>query len=514
MLNFIKRYWWLVGLHLLGFVLVNTATTWSNLGFVVWALTGVALFVLGVLAFIKERPKSRNEGGLLIPDDFPEEYKPYVFTVLDRTRWGEIAYHSGLAVADPDSALYVNDLERQRRSLGRHAHGSGGAGMAILRAGYVINRAQKYKKEARQVFNQQGIYVVGNTFYRVPILGDFIATEIGPEIGFWIPQGLRFEDFEKASASVAEYLKVEKVVFYQDVIARKSGTVWMRIVLNDPLEESVKSSSYAMFGGWKLQAGKKEDGATAYIGIANNSGMVVGGVPGSGKSAALTGLLYPLIYNPDIEFTVIDGKNGTDWKWIEPRATHYISEEDSLEQVVQVLTEIDNERQIRNKAIYESRGTSNFWTEGPDKEFPLKIVVIDEVQMYLDPNQYLKHEKENREKVQNIASLVGKLIRLGRSTGIFVILATQKPTSDSIPTAIRDNTGIKVAFRVDTDDAAVAILGDGIRGQDITPVNIPSERRGQAVMKLEEGKFEVLRFAYISTEEAEQNVKGYIALTK
>jgi DNA segregation ATPase FtsK/SpoIIIE-like protein len=40
------------------------------------------------------------------------------------------------------------------------------------------------------------------------------------------------------------------------------------------------------------------------------------------------------------------------------------------------------------------------------------------------------------------------------------ILATQKPTSDSLPTDIRDNASLRVCFGVQSTYAASAVLGD------------------------------------------------------
>lgn len=509
MVDFIKRYKWLFFLHLLGLVTTLVLPRYQNAGFLLMLVTFLALLVVALIALFKSAPASRNTGKLLIPEDFPQAYKPYVLTCMDKNAWGSIAYHAGLAVPDADAGLVVHDLEAQRRGLRRHANGGGGTGMAVMRAGYVLGQAQKYKRQQFEIMNQPGMHVVGNSFYRVPIFGDFLANEIGPEICFLMPDGLFFEDFVKAAPAVAEALRVDSVVFHQDALARQHRAVWMRIVLNDPLEISEPADTPFSHNLSMVVLGKRQDGRTATLDITNNSGMVVGGVPGSGKSAGLTAMLYPLVYNENIEFSVVDGKGGMDWKWIEPRAKHFINEEDSLAEVLEVLHEFDNERKLRNKQIYESRGSSNFWDKGPDREFPLKLLVMDEVQMYLDPNQYAKHEKEEREQVQQIQSLVAKLIRMGRTAGIFVILATQKPTADSIPTAIRDNTGIRVSFRVETTDSAVAILGNSVSSAVVSPMDIPMERRGQAVLKLENSDFEMIRFSFIDGREAEEHVKAY-----
>jgi S-DNA-T family DNA segregation ATPase FtsK/SpoIIIE len=60
-------------------------------------------------------------------------------------------------------------------------------------------------------------------------------------------------------------------------------------------------------------------------------------------------------------------------------------------------------------------------------------------------------------------ALIGELIRKGRSVLCLTILATQKTTGDSIPTSLRDNSGLAVAFALKTTESSVAALGDAIR---------------------------------------------------
>jgi len=60
-------------------------------------------------------------------------------------------------------------------------------------------------------------------------------------------------------------------------------------------------------------------------------------------------------------------------------------------------------------------------------------------------------------------ALTGELIRKGRSVMCLTILATQKTTGDSIPTSLRDNSGLAVSFALKTTESSVAALGDAIR---------------------------------------------------
>ena len=81
------------------------------------------------------------------------------------------------------------------------------------------------------------------------------------------------------------------------------------------------------------------------------------------------------------------------------------------------------------------------------------------------------------------------------------MLLTQKPTADSIPTNIRDNCVVRFALRVTTREAAEAVLGS-IPDGDPKPTEIPSTRRGGAVVQAEDGHTQSVRFAYLPVTEA------------
>ena len=91
---------------------------------------------------------------------------------------------------------------------------------------------------------------------------------------------------------------------------------------------------------------------------------------------------------------------------------------------------------------------------------------------------------------------------------------TQKPTTDSLPGALRDNCGMRVCFRVTTVEAARAVLGTMPEGAP-SPVDIPPARRGGAVIGLEDGTTAMCRFAYIPEElayESLQTAHGAVTL--
>ena len=90
------------------------------------------------------------------------------------------------------------------------------------------------------------------------------------------------------------------------------------------------------------------------------------------------------------------------------------------------------------------------------------MTVIDECQTYLDLAQH-KGDRALEGLARRCIALIGELIRKGRSVLCLTILATQKTTGDSIPTSLRDNSGLAVSFALKTTESSVAALGDAIR---------------------------------------------------
>ena len=96
------------------------------------------------------------------------------------------------------------------------------------------------------------------------------------------------------------------------------------------------------------------------------------------------------------------------------------------------------------------------------------------------------------------------LVKKGRSAGYTVIVTTQKPTAESLPTSLRDNCGLKISFRVATGEARKAALGDIDLDESNDPVNIPMSQIGGAVMANENGAFTRVRFFYLSEKTQER----------
>ena len=198
----------------------------------------------------------------------------------------------------------------------------------------------------------------------------------------------------------------------------------------------------------------------------------------------------------------MDGKGGTDWSAYQPAAERYITvaERDDYSEALNILRELRAEmveRLGKQKEIYN--GTSNYWnadlSQRRENDQKFKLVVIDEAQELFHPAY---SDKEMKEIANETTELITTLIKRGRSAGICLLLITQKPTSDAIPTAVRDNCQLKVAFRLETAEAEKSALGSIPDDLDLPrAMEIPKQRRGGAIVVRDDGSRSMVRFYYL-----------------
>lgn len=243
----------------------------------------------------------------------------------------------------------------------------------------------------------------------------------------------------------------------------------------------------------RIAVGKLVDGRDAVLNIGDTSGVVIGGVPGSGKTAGMMTIVLALHLSGRCRIHVIDGKGGDDWSWIQPFAASFVR--DDIDSVHENLLELDKEMRLRLSSMRRDYGGSNYWNLAIDKRPPLEVIIIDECQTFFDAKGILGG-KAAKDKAVEITAAAIDIVKKGRSAGYVLFALTQKPTTDSLPSSLRDNCGVRICFRVTTTEAARAVLGTMPEGSP-SPVDIPQLRRGGAVIGLEDGTAVMCRFAYI-----------------
>lgn len=293
------------------------------------------------------------------------------------------------------------------------------------------------------------------------------------------------------------------------------GKMQIDMVLKNPLDDgSITSRDNPATldpSTMTVEAGINEFGSPFSIKFGGAAGGIIGGIPGSGKTAGMNSFLVPMAMSEDVDIHIINGKYGDDWDAYKDVVSSYIAGTSEIERVQQVADIIGNVKKTmfdRQTSLKGLTGYSNFWNipveERRKHGLKFTLVVIDEA-----PYVFTGGEKGDREmgKLRDqIAQDVQQIILQGRSGGVFVLLSAQKPTNELIPTQIRDNSGVRISFKQISDYAVKATIGDVDFGQP-NPMDIPRERQGGAVILNEKDELVDVRFYYISEQRIEEIFK-------
>lgn len=318
----------------------------------------------------------------------------------------------------------------------------------------------------------------------------------GAKYALRLPDGVTAADVQDRAAAIADALDAASVEIESTGISEVS----LYAFATDPLAEKVVPVEWD--GDWRrLPVGRTRSGEVVCVRVAENSGTVVGGLPGGGKTAGLGGMFLPLVKHESVQFAIFDGKGGADWSWLRPRAAQWTNDDEDRAAVTEALEALVQIMRDRLATLMEKRGGSSLWnTGGPSVDLPLLVVVVDECQSWLDAGAVPKGDKDAKEHRDRAEAALAALVRKGRSAGIWTIVATQKPTSDSLPTTIGTNAAAAICFRVKTPEAERAVTGSAPGDLDPRATDLP-DRPGMAVLGREDGSRVVVRFAYVDEAE-------------
>ena len=165
----------------------------------------------------------------------------------------------------------------------------------------------------------------------------------------------------------------------------------------------------------------------------------------AGKTVFLRRLVKSFALNPANRVVVFDGKGTDDFGDLRAKNVSVLS--GTPDTNAKISTQLEHlEQELERRA---SSGSARGRV----------VVVVDECQGFVPVKGLTVEEKKAREK--SIKALKDFVAR-GRSLGFFVVLATQKPDSDTLPTVLRDNCGLRACGRVRTVEAEKMVLGESL----------------------------------------------------
>lgn len=209
-------------------------------------------------------------------------------------------------------------------------------------------------------------------------------------------------------------------------------------------------------GAWAWPFGVTRDGRHIWASLGKTSHLLIAGKSGSGKSTALNAGLVALLRAHDpaaLRLVLIDGKGGVElWPFSEiPHLAQPVATDPDAG--AQALAWLVNET-ARREALFRAAGvrTLTAYNAGQGEPLPLVLAVVDEVcdlvMLWGGPRS------------APFADLI-RLASKARAFGLILAMSTQAPRADVLDTLVRENAGVRVAFKVDTPTHSRLILGQG-----------------------------------------------------
>ena len=192
-------------------------------------------------------------------------------------------------------------------------------------------------------------------------------------------------------------------------------------------------------------------GRTVTLPVVESSGLI-GGRPGGGKSVGLSLVAAAAVEAPDAELWAVDLKRGVElapWLNATTRAAT------TPEAAAALFGALEATMADRLDALASSGSRKH----RPSPEDPLIVLLVDEL-AELDKDTFAQ---------------LRRILSLGRAAGISVWAATQRPSADLVPTAVRGLFRLAISYPVRRRSDSEVILGQGwaAEGVDASTLSAP-----------------------------------------
>ncbi|MGA2926195.1 MAG: FtsK/SpoIIIE domain-containing protein [Solirubrobacteraceae bacterium] len=306
-----------------------------------------------------------------------------------------------------------------------------------------------------------------------------------------VSRGSAFDQVAAKAEELAECLRVRELRVARDPANASEGTV--TVVRRDPFA-GLGGRAWPRLDAERLSLwvpvplGTGEQGETVSVSLAERN-MLLGGEPGAGKSAALLMLIAAAALDPTVRLWLLDGKRVELAPWASC-AERLVGPD--VGEAIGLLERVQGEMEERYRQLL-AVGLRKI---APDSGMPLHVVVCDELVFYLTC--------EDRKQRARFAELLRDLVARGRAAGVIVLAATQKPSADVVPSALRDLFGFRLALRCTTPQASDTILGQGWASQGHNAGTIAPADRGVGFLLADDGLPVKLRTFYLDDEQVTQ----------
>lgn len=250
--------------------------------------------------------------------------------------------------------------------------------------------------------------------------------------------------------------------------------------------------------GWVVPLGKNLEG-WYFHDFDKVPHMTNAGTTRFGKTVMIKMMMTYLIeqHPDDVEFLIIDLKGGLEFdKYKDLIQVKGVCND--VQQTYEALTEL-HDVLAETQLEFLNRGWSNIVDTPSNKRL---FVIVDEAAQ-LAPEKWMP--KPVKDMMSACQWYLSEIARVYGALGVRLIYATQYPTADTIPRQIKQNSDIKVSYRLPTGYASEVAIDE--KGAE----KLPSDIKGRALIKTHEIK--EVQTPFITDQEMMKRVKKY-AITK
>ncbi|PSK80704.1 FtsK/SpoIIIE family protein [Murinocardiopsis flavida] len=338
---------------------------------------------------------------------------------------------------------------------------------------------------------------------RVPRVMNVTDLPTGNRLRIRLPRGHSAADLEAGADRLAAALDVRAVRVHPnpdaarwpdvDILRKHPFRDEMRnpMMIRSPL---VGADRWSLWDG--VPVGMDDMGSWVQVGLPGRN-VLVGGEPEAGKSVAVSSVLAAAALDPDVLVLGIDGKQVELGLWVPVlSAPLAVTIEDACALLDDLVVTMDGR--------YAKLAASGTRVITRNMGLPLVLLVVDELRLFTaHPDRKLR-DRFNR--------VLTDVVARGRAAGIIAVCATQKPSSDVVPTSLRDLFGYRWVLRCSTRDASDTVLGAGWASEGHNAATIAPEDRGLGLLLAEGGVPASVKAAFLSDGDIGQVVARGAAL--
>jgi DNA segregation ATPase FtsK/SpoIIIE, S-DNA-T family len=220
--------------------------------------------------------------------------------------------------------------------------------------------------------------------------------------------------------------------------------------------------------------------------------LLVGAIPRQGKTFAARLAAAGLVLDPHTRLYVADFKAGKDWDASAQVAHRFMSGDESEHVLVLVswLVELVGEVQGRYRrmrdlddAVCPESKVTPAMSRDTALNMPVTAVFLDEVQVPLEDRSPFQVQGKKLTAGEYVGELLTWLAKKGPAAGIVLVLATQRPDSQTIPSGLRAVLGSRFALRVmDWRDSNI-VLGEQMNTRGYDSSRLLASHKGVGILR-------------------------------